>query len=406
MGWATAHPPDPAGVATCIQCGLCLPSCPTFRLTGREDQSPRGRITAMAAVADGAELDGTVAEMLDTCLGCRACEAACPSLVPYGELIEAARVETSQVSGSKARSSLLANVLPSKGLLGTATLGARVAQGFGSWVVPGKLRTGFDGLRPLSGRPDRFKGGTWEPEGEPVATVGLLTGCVMDEWFRAVHEATVTVLVAAGYRVVAPEAQTCCGALSAHDGDRETAVDLATRNVPVFEGFEFIVSNSAGCGAHLEGYGHLVEGGDSVAARAVDVTELVAVSIDEGRLPSFEGVEPVAIQDPCHLRHAQRVVEEPRAVVRAAGYRPVEIDPAGICCGAAGTYSVLHPETSKALGGSKADQVRSSKAAIVASANPGCELQLRGHLGGDARVAHPVELYAESLVADGYRPGR
>ncbi len=406
MGWATSHPPDPAGVATCIQCGLCLPSCPTFRLTGREDQSPRGRLTAMAAVADGAELDDTVAHILDTCLGCRACEAACPSMVPYGELIEAARVETAAVSGSRVRRSLLSNVLPSKGLLGTASLAARVAQGLGSWVVPGSLRTGFEGLRPLAGRPDRFKGGTWEPEGEAVATVGLLTGCVMDEWFRTVHEATVAVLVAAGYRVVAPEEQTCCGALSAHDGDRDTALDLAERNAPVFEGFDFIVSNSAGCGAHLEGYGHLVDGGESVADRSLDVNELVARSIADGRLPAFEGAELVAMQDPCHLRHAQRVVDEPRAVVRAAGYEPVEIDPAGICCGAAGTYSILHPGTSEELGRRKADQVRSSKAAIVASANPGCELQLRAHLAGDARVAHPVELYAESLSASGYRPGR
>ncbi len=414
MGWVTDHPPSGAAINTCIQCGLCLPACPTFRITGREDQSPRGRLTAMAAVDAGAELDDTVAGMIDACLGCRACEAVCPSLVPYGEILESVRAEvaaTRRGPTDVARRAVLGRALASRRALGVATAGAGALQRVGAeWAVPPRLRSGFEGLRPLGGRGPRFAGRSWSADGEPVGTVGLLAGCVMDEWFRPVHEATVAVLTAAGWRVVAPADQTCCGALAAHDGDRAAAERLAEANVAAFADVDVVVANSAGCGAHLEGYGHLVPGGDGLAARARDVTELVAEALDDGRLPLLAGAgDPVAIQDPCHLRHAQRVVAAPRAVVAAAGHTPVEIDPAALCCGAAGTYSLLHPEASAELGRRKADQVRTSGAPVVASANPGCELQLRAHLGDEVRIAHPVELYAEALIAaraDRYRPGR
>jgi glycolate oxidase iron-sulfur subunit len=410
MGWVTEHPPSGADINTCIQCGLCLPACPTFRLTGREDQSPRGRLTAMAAVDAGAELDATVEHILDTCLGCRACEAICPSLVPYGEIIEAARSEIAeQRGGSRLRRLAVSGALRRPGWLGAASMGASTLQRLRmSWAVPSRLRTGFSGLRALAGRGRRFRGGAWEPDGDPVATIGLQTGCVMDEWFRPVHAAVVDVLTAAGYRVVAPGSQTCCGALAAHDGDRAGAEDMAAVNVAAFADVDLIVSDAAGCGAHLRGYGHLVEGGDDFAGRVRDVTEVVAEAIADGRLPTLPpGGGRVAVQDPCHLRHAQRVTEAPRAILVAAGLEPVEIDPAGLCCGAAGAYSVIHPETSAELGRRKAAQIAAAGTEVVASANPGCEMQLRAHTA--TRVAHPVELYAEALAAADpgrYRPRR
>jgi glycolate oxidase iron-sulfur subunit len=220
----------------------------------------------------------------------------------------------------------------------------------------------------------------------------------MDPWFGPVHDATVAVLREAGYRVVVPEPQTCCGALAAHDGHTEEARRLAEANVAAFAGADLVVSDAAGCTAHLEDYRHWAQGGEDLASKVRDATELVAGLIADGRLPTLTVDRGrVAVQDPCHLRHAQRIVREPRDILRAAGYRPVEIDQDGLCCGAAGVYSVLEPETSAELGRRKADQVRGTGVTIVSSANPGCEMQLRAHLGAGHRIAHPVELYWESL---------
>jgi len=256
----------------------------------------------------------------------------------------------------------------------------------------------MSGLRPLQSRPDPVRGTSHPAVGEQVSTAALLAGCVMEPWFGDVHTATIEVLRRAGYQVVVPESQTCCGALAAHDGDAGDALRLAQRNLAAFAGVDVVVVNAAGCGAHLKDYEHWTEGGDELAGRVQDVTEVVAAAIAAGRLPTFAAGEvEVAIQDPCHLRHAQRITDDPRAVVRAAGYRPVEIDPDGMCCGAAGIYSVLRPQTSAELGSQKADQVRAVGTRLVASANPGCEMQLRTHLGSDYRVAHPVELYWEAL---------
>jgi glycolate oxidase iron-sulfur subunit len=232
------------------------------------------------------------------------------------------------------------------------------------------------------------------PEGEPIGTVALFSGCVMDPWFSGVHAALVQVLRTAGYRVDAPSSQVCCGALAAHEGAAYDAARMARRNVEAFAGYEMIVVDAAGCGAHLKGYG------PDLTGRVVDANELVARLLDEGNLP--EGDEfagKVAIQDPCHLRHAQGLFEEPRRVLRAAGYEPVEIDPQAMCCGAAGAYMLDHPGVSDELGRAKADQVRAAGLTFVASANPGCEMQLRSHLGDGFRVAHPVELYSEWLAS-------
>ncbi len=397
MGWVTDRGPSRAEIGACIQCGICVPHCPTFRLTGREDASPRGRLAAMAAVADGiAPLDGTFAEMLSFCLGCRACEVACPSLVPYGRLLEAAREEVAVANRTSViRGAVWGRAINSSALLG---LGSRVLAGAQSIgllrLVPGGVGRSLRGVRSLAGRPRSRLGSTSEPTGPPLATVGLLTGCVMDEWFREVHEATVGLLQRAGYTVVAPAGQVCCGALAAHAGAGAEARRLAGRNLEAFADVDFVVANAAGCGAHLKEYERIV----GTALPTVDVTEVVAAAIKSGRLPRYpESRGRVGVQDPCHLRNAQRIVREPRLVLAAAGYEPVTVDPSSMCCGAAGAWSLLHPAASAELGSRKAEEVAGIGVDVVASANPGCEMQLRSHLPAGVRIAHPVELYWEAV---------
>ncbi|MFO7298966.1 MAG: (Fe-S)-binding protein [Actinomycetes bacterium] len=396
------HPTE-AELNSCVQCGLCLAVCPTFRLTGRETASPRGRLHAMMAVRDGVSgVDETFAGIIDFCLGCRACEPVCPSMVPYGRALEGARAEiVAQVPGRSRRRVLLGRVVPSRGLVGTGSRLLALAQRLRlTALVPGRLRRAVAGVRPLAGRGPKVLGHAGGPG--TAGTVKLLSGCIQDEWFRPVNRAAVRLLEMAGYRVEVPEGQTCCGALAAHDGHADEARRLAAVNVAALGGADMVVATAAGCSAHLAGYGHWAEGGDDLAGRVVDVTVAVSRAIRDGLLPTLEGDRgPVAIQDPCHLRHAQRVTAEPRHILRAAGYTVVETDPGGLCCGAAGTYFMTNPGTSAALGDRKADQVRATGVTRVASANPGCEMQLRAHLGTGYEVRHPIEWYLQAVAAAG-----
>jgi glycolate oxidase iron-sulfur subunit len=406
MPWITPHAPTRSELDACITCGLCLPVCPTFRLTGDEAASPRGRLAAMAAVGEGLEpVDDTFEEIMGFCLQCRACEVVCPSLVPFGRAMEGARAEIAAQRPGLLRTLRRVGVgrlLGSRAALKAASVGAAVVQRIEiGGVLPGPLRR-LKGLRPLPLRPQSIVGAVRRPDGPPIGRAAVLAGCVMDQWFAPVHEATLELLRRGGYLVEVPERQTCCGALAAHDGAADEASDMAARNVAAFAGYDVVVADAAGCAAHLKELGHWAEGGDELGGRVKDVTEVVARLIDTGRLPELAGdLGEVAVQDPCHLRHAQRIVREPRRILEAAGYRPVEIDPAGMCCGAAGIYMVLQAETSNVLGLQKADQVRAAGAALVASANPGCEMQLRSHLGAAFRIAHPVELYWEALRGAG-----
>ncbi len=356
----------------------------------------------MAAVADGiVDVDETFEEVIGFCLGCRACETVCPALVPYGRALEGTRAEiAAQIPSNerKVRHVLIGRLLAMRPALRVATIGAALAQRV--WidrVAPGPLAR-MRGLRRLPITARSIVGRRSEPSGPTRGTVALLAGCVMDPWFGAVHEATITVLTMAGYRVEVPESQTCCGALSAHDGAAAAAERLAEQNAEAFTGYDLVIANAAGCSAHLKGYDHWTDTGIEVATKARDVTEVVADLIEADVLPTLapNGVR-VAIQDPCHLRHGQKIIDAPRRIVAAAGFEPVEIDPAAMCCGAAGIYMVLYPETSDELGRRKAEQIGASGATIVASANPGCEMQLRSHLARSYRVVHPIELYHDEL---------
>ncbi|MEK7251827.1 MAG: (Fe-S)-binding protein [Actinomycetota bacterium] len=393
MPWSTPWAPTEAELHACVECGLCLPHCPTFRLTGDETASPRGRLNAMAAVATGEmPLDPSVAEVMEFCLQCRACEAACPSLVPFGRAMEGARAEVAAVlPRSRFRRRVAGRWIARKRLVHVATSFAAIGQRIGArhWL-PGRLRNGMRGLRRLPMRSNSVLGTVHEPTGVPVGTAGLLAGCVMDPWFGAVHRAVIAVLTTGGYRVVVPAGQTCCGALAAHEGRAADAERMAETNRAAFAGVDLVVVDAAGCSAHLGAHG--------VGPKTEDVVVVVSRLLAEGRLPQRTPTgERVAMQDPCHHRHAQHITAEPRSILRAAGFGPVDLDPDGLCCGAAGLYSVAHPDTSSQLGAMKAAQVRLTGTTLVASANPGCEIQLRTHLGNGFRIAHPIEIYAEAI---------
>ncbi len=401
MGYQTDFAPTRSELSSCIQCGLCLPHCPTFRLTGKETASPRGRLAAMTAVLDGVvEIDEVFEETLSLCLGCRACEPVCPSMVPYGRTLEGARAEIAAERGGiarKLRAWIMVSWLGSPAIMTMITWGAAFVQRARlAAIAPRRLRRGLGGLRRIRWKAPSLRGQTFEPRGEPHGTVGFLTGCIMTPWFGEVHQAAVSLLVQAGYRVVVPPDQTCCGALAAHDGAARGAQRMAVRNVAAFGDVDYVVADAAGCSAHLKDYPHWVSSDDLTGWEVRDINELIALAIEKGRLPKLSSPRgKAALQHPCHLNHAQRVAAEPRAILAAAGYEPSDIDT--MCCGAAGFYSLLHPEISEQLGRNKVEEIHQTGSRVVASANPGCEMQLRSHLGEGYRVLHPVELYAAAL---------
>ena len=397
--WVTDFAPTTAELNSCVACGLCLPHCPTFRLTGLESASPRGRIAAMKAVAEGViDLDADFEEAMTFCLNCRACEAVCPSMVPFGRAMEGARAEiTAQrpTTRRRLRHFLLGRFLSNRGLVGLATDGARLLQRLGvSRTLPGRLGRGLRGLRPL--RLTRVA-----PLNGSGPTIGLLAGCVMSKWFSGVNAAAVELLTQAGYRVVIPEEQTCCGALVVHDGGIDEGRRLAAINVRAFDNVDRVVATAAGCSAHLKSYDKVVSEGSQIAKGAADITEVIAELISAGKLPSLAvNSGQVVLHDPCHLRHAQRSTEPPRRILRAAGYDVIDADPEGLCCGAAGIYSLLRPATSRQLGMRLASLI-DGRSKLVATSNPGCEMQIRSYLDRGYRIAHPIELYLEAIRSSG-----
>jgi glycolate oxidase iron-sulfur subunit len=355
----------------------------------------------MSAVHEGViEIDATFQGIIDFCLGCRACEPVCPGLVPYGRTLEGTRAEIVAQRPSMShrfRSWLLGSVLGSRRYLGFGTGALSLAQMSGvTKVAPKRWRRLSSGMRTLRKRPGSVVGHVGG-DGRS-GTVALLAGCIQDQWFQPVNHAAVELLEMAGYRVEVPAGQTCCGALAAHDGKAPEAHQLAERNTLVFGGYDLVVATAAGCSAHLRDYGHWADGGEGIGFAALDVTVAVARAIEIGLLPKvLASSGPIAIQDPCHLRHAQKVTVEPRLILEAAGHELIEIDPAGMCCGAAGLYTVLQPEASQELGNQKAAQVRSTGVTKVASANPGCEMQMRSSLGEGFEIAHPIEWYLQAV---------
>ena len=403
MAWITEHPPASVDLDSCVTCGLCLPVCPTFRLTGDETASPRGRLTAIAAVDAGlAGVDQRFADITGFCLQCRACETACPSMVPYGEIIEDARAEVvAQVPDTVPRhvGVMLGRVVATPWVLRVASIVLAVLQRMRLAPAVPIVGRQAAGLRPVPLPVPSARGGVWGPsDGERVT---FFTGCVADPWFSDIHRASIEVLVAAGYRVEATSSQTCCGALAAHSGLAHDARRLAEANIAALGTTDLVAVDVAGCGAHLKSYGRRGDSGTDLAGRIRDIDELVASAISDGRLPRLPPRgEHVAIQDPCHLEHGQGITAEPRLIIEAAGYEVIDADPGGLCCGAAGVYQLDHPETGATLGAAKAEAVRDTGATLVASANAGCEMQLRRFLGAGYVVRHPVEIYREAMRSE------
>ena len=359
--------------ARCVSCGLCLPACPTFDLLDQESDAPRGRIHLMQAMVAGTLAVEDGRDALDRCLGCRACETACPAGVQYGEMLEIVR------SGGGRRThaivSLLLHLVERPRLLALAMRGRALAR-----LVPSSLAASARVMDPAA----RV---TWERRAPGAPKAVVLRGCVMQHAFGPAQQAAVDVLARCGYDVVDVPAQGCCGALHLHNGELDRGETLRDRLLASIPDDAVLVSTSAGCGAALR----------ERDARVLDLTEALL------RAPEPPRVEPsgerVAVFDACHLRHAQGIVGPSRDVLRASGYEPAELAGAGRCCGAAGVYSLTQPELSLRLRESRVEAIRASGARTVSCGNPGCALQLRAGLaeaGLDVRVAHPAELALEA----------
>jgi glycolate oxidase iron-sulfur subunit len=386
---------DEDELASCVSCGLCLPHCPTYRVTGDESRSPRGRISAMRAVhLGGAEADDAFVASMETCVQCRGCETACPSSVPFGHLIEATR-STLAAPGGVARppwwQRAAMRVLGHHRLLLAGSTALAAAQRLR--LVPSR-RLGLPARLPLR-RPPLH---TSKP---PAATaiVWLYTGCVMDAWQRDVHVAVQRVVEAAGTAVRIPDVSAgCCGALHEHAGLTADARRLAERTMRAFPGDDAIVVDSAGCGAMLRDYGRVLgtEAAKAFSARVLDVHSWLEPRLDAlpGPVAGRARVR-VAVQDPCHLRHVQRA-HEPVHRVLGRYADVVALDDDGLCCGAGGAYSVLQPELAGDIRARKVASIERSGAPLVASANPGCALHLAA-VGLDVR--HPLQIVEEAIRA-------
>jgi glycolate oxidase iron-sulfur subunit len=410
------EPPDWEGILDCMHCGICLPQCPSYRVLGQEMDSPRGRVYLMRAATEGRiGLTENFVLHMDRCLGCRACETACPAGVPFGRLIEETRGQIERrvrrPLGRRLLERVLLGVFPERERLARALALTRLYQRSGLQRVArgsGLLRAfprlaAMERLLPaLPARPaERLPRETLPASGPPRGTVALLEGCVQALLFPEVNRATVSLLARAGYRVVVPPGQGCCGALHLHSGDRAGGRALGRRNVAALSDADWIVTNAAGCGAAMRDYGHLL-GDDpragALAGRVRDVTELLAESLPGPRRPLDL---TVTYHEPCHLAHGQRVREAPRAVLRAIpGLRFAELTESDLCCGSAGVYNLMEPEIAGRLLGRKLDRIAATGAEIVATGNPGCLLQLRQGLadrGLAVRAHHPVEILAWSV---------
>ena len=442
------HPPEKKYINDCVHCGFCLPACPTYVLWGEEMDSPRGRIYMIKKAAEGqAPLDERFRLHMDNCLGCMACMTACPSGVRYDRLIEPARAQIERNLPRSLGESLFRRLLfatfPYPSRLRLLALPLRVYQRSGirslvrsigmTRLLPKRLAAMEDLLPDVPARLFERPHSTIQPRTTPRRRVGMLSGCVQQVFFSHVNSATMRVLAAEGCEVIIPREQSCCGALMLHSGMEAEAASLARKMIAVFETakVDTIVINSAGCGSTMKEYGHLLrddpawaERAAAFSARCKDISEFLC------ELPAQAPRHPlklrVAYHDACHLQHAQGVREQPRRLLAGIPSLEVtEIPEASLCCGSAGVFNLLQPETASQLGSRKVDNLLSTGAHAVASANPGCLLQLasglrrrglktmpafhmvelldasmrglaseallNGKSGGQSRIAHPRE---------------
>jgi len=436
-GFTAIDKPQYEDYARCVHCGLCLNHCPTYRLWGREADSPRGRIRQMLLVDEGRlEVGESFVTHIDRCLDCRACETACPSGVEYGKLVELARAQIEQkhkrsFASRVVRDYVYRRLLPNPKRIAAVARWLRLYQASGLAA----LARG-SGILRLMGLQDRERllpkidsefffdelGRTFPAQGARRARVAFFAGCIAQVTFTELNRATIRVLQANGCEVVVPAGQVCCGALAAHAGIRDIARDLARKNFEAFRAndFDAIITNAAGCGSTLKEYPHLFSGQESssgsdsrgsrpedaaeqarhFSSRVRDVTEFLA---DLGVTGPLRTVPlRVTYQDSCHLLHGQKVREAPRKLIRAVpGVELVEMRLTDQCCGSAGVYNVTQTKTSLELLAQKMEYARESKAQVILTANPGCLLQLRAgaaiHATGQ-EVLHVIELLDRALA--------
>ncbi|MEJ7763269.1 MAG: (Fe-S)-binding protein, partial [Thermomicrobiales bacterium] len=428
-GYSGPDQPDPDLLRACVHCGMCLPSCPTYRMTGQEASSPRGRLWMMSAVSDGTLdlLDPAFDEQMYQCLNCRACEAVCPSGVHYGPLVEAARAQLEAHRPRPpwqraAREVLIGWLFGEANRMRGVVAATRAYQ-----------RTGLQGLVRRSGLARAVGMADLEEMLPPVATRSLVPGretwradasahrvmlfntCMMGTVFADVNRAAGRVMARNGCDVDLPAGQQCCGALHVHAGMLGPARDLARRNIDAFEaagpgGQAPIVLTAAGCGAALKEYGELLKDDPDYAeragrfsARVRDITEWLATT---GIVPPRRPYPiTVTYQEPCHLAHAQRLTAEPRQVLAAIpGLRLIEMAESSLCCGSAGIYNIIRRPMANDLGDRKAANAVRTEAEVVVTANPGCAMQLRtslGRAGSSQRIMHIVEVLDAAYGGEG-----
>ena len=417
--------PDESDLYKCVHCGFCLQACPTYMETGLETESPRGRLALMKAVNEGRiGITPQVISHWDLCIQCRACEVACPSGVPYGSLIEAtmAQVERHRKQGLFSRtvsSLLMKQLLPHQSRLAPLATGLRLYQKSGLQMLVRKTRL----LRLLSSRladledssptigstTFKARGQTVSAAGAPRARVALLSGCIMPLTHGSEMEAVTRVLSRNGCEVVVTKAQVCCGALNTHVGDLETARDLARRNIDAFlaEGVDAVIVASAGCGVRMKEYDHLLKDDPDYGEKAVrfsaivkDVHEfLVDLPFDP---PKGQLDYRVTYQDSCHLSHAQRITEAPRVLLNSIpGIDFVEMADSTRCCGAGGSYTITERDFSLRVLDTKMGNVAASGADVIATANPGCVIQLQ--YGVKRQRSTAQVRYVTDLLDEAYR---
>ena len=402
----------------CVHCGLCLNACPTYRELGLEMDSPRGRVYQMVQVAEGQAITPSYLQHIGLCLACRGCESACPSGVPYGRMVEDARAEIESRTqrgwlASRTRRFVFDTLLPSRSWLSVAGTMLYLYEASGlKLLVRGMASLGLLGrlgdlsqLTPSAQPPFFFSqiGRTFPAQGERAQRVAFLTGCIANVCFSRLNEATVRVLQRNHCEVCVPEGQGCCGALHLHSGLREEARKLARRNIDAMLAGEYdaVITNASGCGSTLKEYGELFHDDPEYAAKARgfsarvrDVNEFLA-SLDLN--PAMKPLNAVVTyQDSCHLAHGQRIRTAPRKLLAAIpGLTVREMAGSDLCCGSAGVYNVVQNEMAMQLLSRKMEAVNATGANVIATANPGCMLQLETGVrlhGSGQRVMHVVEL--------------
>ncbi|NYJ76181.1 heterodisulfide reductase-related iron-sulfur binding cluster [Allobranchiibius huperziae] len=414
------HPPTDAMISDCVHCGFCLPACPTYTLWGEEMDSPRGRIYLMKAGREGTvEMDETFTGHFDACLGCMACVSACPSGVKYDQLLEAVRPQIER-NYSRDRSDRLFRAAifslfpyPNR-LRAAAVLGTLYQRSLRKPLhrtgllekLPGRLRALEALLPPMALRDIRTRLDEHTPAVGPTRhRVAMLTGCAQQVFFSEVNAATARVLAAEGCDVLAPADQTCCGALSVHAGREPEALDRARALIDRFLALEIdsIVVNVAGCGSTMKDYGALLRDDPQYAEKAARFSAKVR-DINE-LLDELGPVAPrhpipgrVAYHDACHLSHAQQIRSQPRAVLGTIPQLQVlDIPETDLCCGSAGIYNLVQPEPAEELGRRKVANIVSVEPDMIATANPGCLLQIRRYLDPAVKLYHPVQLVDFSI---------